>query len=559
LGTLTKIERDYLREQWRLFGPEAPTNDEATHALASDLEHDDDEGGEYDISLHGVHERASIATRLSAGWRACIQIRPTSQDVDPSNTQSTQAVIDIPADQIFQMLMVSFYHDETGSCRATAAFAPDLRTAVVLRCIVRITPAGHLVQNIDSSEISRVNERILQDSRSVYTNQLDISNQVWYKVLFSPDARYLSVIQSGPVFMADDEYHYLDGEFYHCSVAILEDLHPGDTNLLYQEIASTNLIDEIGGVTKPMAFHPSEPYLAIANTEAVYLWKFDEDDRHPRTLFWGRVDNLTFSSTGSFLAGEHSRSHTPVSFLVHYEQLHLLKRHDSMSESEEEASEGSSTYSMDPEDPGTEDEEEEKEEEEEDENGAESQQASVHDQMQSTHPASPPDLQSSPDTTAALTSTRTDFSLASVFAGTSTNVPRVQSAHDTHTIYTQSGLRHHSVLTTERRAGSITLQASSSTGTVQTADLLRVPKSVLDEGFHTTMIIPSTDSALLRLVLNQAPKATYRFGQAPAIQFPIVIDRRRESIPVTRTKRALGWEEQRRDGDKRLKSATQDP
>ncbi|GAB1317800.1 NACHT domain-containing protein [Madurella fahalii] len=541
----------YLREEHTLLGMQAGGVDAhpdpgaaASCPWDDESVHDTDSDSGSDISPLEACEKASIAARLSVGWRARIQIRPTSSSLGQSqNAQLIDVVVDMPWDQIFQMLMLTFYHEETGHFRAPAAFSRDLRTIVVLRCVVRLASDGYALQKIDSSGIRNTNEEILQRPRSIYAEQLDMSNQVWYAVSFSQDGRYFAAIRSGPISHVDTT-DSIPGEYYHCSVAVFKDIGcgNGDAELLYEEIASTGLMDEVGGVTKPVAFHPSAPYLAIGNSEAVYLWKFDVKDEAPRELFSGRIDNLTFSPTGTMLSGD--KGSLPVLYEVDYEMLRWDRSPPGeLSDNASESCQGDWTESGDYDFMAN--------FVDFDAEGLE--QIPAEDTKHVPSPA-PESHSSIACTTAGRSNIQGVLDLVGVVeAGRDALAPAIQSSNDSLVFSSASGM-HRSLLMTERSVGAIVLQATAADGTVKTADLLRVPKSVLEDGFHTTIINPTADSSSVRLVLNKAPEPTYVFGRSANIQFPIVIDRHKDSIPVVSTKRMVGWEEQSRVGRKRLKN-----
>ena len=419
--------------------------------------------------------------------------------------------------------MLTLYNLDRGQCSVPAAFSPDLKTIVVLRCVVRLTPDGHILQSIDSEAIRRSNDDIHQQPLSFLAGTLDLSDEVWYGVSFSPNGRYFAAIRSGPSCSTD--IYGSHGHYYDCSVAVFEDLshrNGGGKTLSYEEIAYTRLMDEIGGVSTPVTFHPLTPHLAIGNTEAVYLWEFGAQDEGPKKIFEGGIDNLTFSPTGSILGGE--RNSIPIWFEVDYENIRYYDMESPAMESPwEDVSETASDDTINDRPPKN--------------SNPTNTPVGLHNPISRT-PSPDPDPNIGLDPITALIKRKTDPTL-----------PTIQSSYQTLTLSTPTGTSH-SRLTTEHLTGAIILQATTDNNQpLQTADLLRLPQSILHEKFSTTIIINSTPS--IRLVLNKTLEPIYDFSRrcpTPTVNFPVVVDRCTDSIPVFGTKRSLEWKERPQGG-----------
>jgi len=523
-----------MREEWLFLGRVA--DNAANCDIDSECSYNTLCSQEDDIKVLDIPMKASMAASLSIGWRARIRIRATSLTDSPQLAEPIDVLVDLPPDHIFQMLMMTFYHMEIGKFRISATFSSDLKTVVLLRCIIRLRGDGYTIKNINSEDISNTNKAILQEPSSIYSSCWDLSNQVWYEVSFSQDNRYFAAICSGPMSLCDAD----ELEYYDCSVLIFKDSGIADDEPLYETIASSGRMEEVGGISKAIAFHPSAPYLAIGNSEAVYLWKFDNTDERPKKIFSGRIDNLAFSSTGSILSGDSASG--PVWFHVDYDSLRqdspfLEDDYDGRSEGDSSGWTGSDAS------PATCQEDEDSHHLNPDFVGA----VDVADH----HPL--PTCGTQNPTIAKPANALQTLHEVGILTMKDKHSPAIQSSGDSLTLTSESGVQR-SLLTTDNSAGAIIMQATAADGTTKVADLLRLPKSVLAEKSYTTVINPPAASPSVRFVLNKAPEPTYVFGRGARVQFPIVIERRKDDISIIGMKRLLDWGEDVRGSGKRLKS-----
>ncbi|XDG02481.1 hypothetical protein ABKA04_002096 [Annulohypoxylon sp. FPYF3050] len=105
----------------------------------------------------------------------------------------------------------------------------------------------------------------------------------------------------------------------------------------------------------------------------------------------------------------------------------------------------------------------------------------------------------------------------------------------------------------DKKNGMILMEAALPDGTVKVADLLRLPKSVVEEKLYATVDSLSKRSSSMKIVLNKAVESTYAFNRQSNVNFPIVVEREKSSIDVWSTKRSLDWPGHENNTPKRLK------
>ncbi|KAI1087239.1 hypothetical protein F5B19DRAFT_81119 [Rostrohypoxylon terebratum] len=296
---------------------------------------------------------------ICSDWKAHIHYQP----IGPPSSETRHhkdILICLPPEQIFHMLMMTFYIRCKGkeTYIIPVAVSQDLSTVGLLHCVVKLTPNDYILQNLQPSHIMNANKFFLEGPLSTigpmekyqevyFTPDLVLSTlelkeshrrrdicpqyslpsrgvpdgEIWMGITFSRDGKYLAVIRPVSGFLS---YAYLAMAFYpgvtlsysYCSVAIFENSVTGTnqpSQLHYAEISNLDggvgtEESYVGGVSKPLVFHPLAPYLAIATNKRVLLWKFDDAASKPISILKKGSNDMAFSQDGSTISGRHHYS-----------------------------------------------------------------------------------------------------------------------------------------------------------------------------------------------------------------------------------------------------------
>ncbi|KAI1446996.1 hypothetical protein F5Y02DRAFT_380803 [Annulohypoxylon stygium] len=508
---------------------------------------------QHDLYLSPAHLRNkakmadSRCLSICSGWQAHIQCRPTV----PSSSEPHHCrdmLICLPPEQIFHMLMMTFYIAHIGKERyiIPVAVSQDLHIVGLLHCVIKLTPNSYTLNYIHPSHIINANRFFLEGPLStigseeawegIYLSQdviasvikfktsqtlgfprpskTDPDSELWMRMAFSRDGKYLAIIRPRLSFHS---YTYLmfAGEghgsaSYHssCSITIFENLNTS-TNKSdqphYAEISHLNAIktDVIGGVNKILAFHPSEPCLAIANQYHVLLWRFNHPASEPRCIFNGEMNEMAFSTDGSVLSGKRKCQHedtglttnVPIFFKIDFElwQKEVVTSQLSCNAQGDvpPTSETNSGYK--------------------DRSISKSSVYGDHRPMElernnESLSSQEPDDSETLDKLAPYIHSSNALHAEPSFADDSNILgqhsqlilPWENSVLDISKRETQPFL-----VTEDKQNGMVLMETMLSDGTVKAADLLRIPKSVIEEKSHATIVNTSKESPSIKIVLNK--------------------------------------------------------
>ena len=311
-------------------------------------------------------------------------------------------------------------------------------------------------------------------------------------------------MRSGPV-LHQHKFDSRRGFICHgCSIAIYEDcsLEPAIPD--YQLLAQTVVMDEVGGVSKPLAFHPTLGILAAVLDESTYIWRFAEDldpslsmesmstctDDHLIEVYDQPLNDMTFSSCGQYLYGD------PV-----VEGLYcVVKDFDPITISLQSVLSTSLSDEADFE--------------------PEFYQISRASLLEVSHPA------------------------------LSSQVPSAQSSN-TIAVASTSGQLQQTVVSYFGANNAVVLQAIDRQGTLHIADLLRLPKSGHIGSSYPTVLSPIGKSEIIQMILNKALQETYSFLDSPGLVLPLVLEWRRDTISTFTHKRFICSVDEKEDSGRK--------
>jgi hypothetical protein len=470
------------------------TSSDATDSCDDDFEF-------YDVPRRQMREKIKLLDFYSVGWK----VRYQSWALYDKQSTVHDLETSLPERHIFNMLLTSFHSMAEGEFRIPICFSPDLLTLTIMQSVVRISTLGYVTQTLDDMILSSFHGLVRSAPSSLQTSILDMTDVVWYHAIFSTSCRVLAVVRSGRVPIDDTDCGLSRcPEYTDCSLAIFKDHASSNTDAPdYRRVAVQGPLATIGGVGRPVAFHPTDGVLAVVQDEKTYLWRFSSTGL-PRISVDGiydsaaekmieildePLDDMIFSPCGQYLLGN----------CLYYEDQPIV--------------------------------------------------ISVRNFTQE-HPEVKP-LQ--------------DLSLIHTSAGGNSGpshlaishlqMPPVQSAGSVVLTLTQTGRIQHSTLKQHDAESAIILSSVSQDGIVRTAELLRLPLSGSAGSSYPTLLNTSDgDGATIRIVLNKAARNTYNFEQSNGLVLPLILEREKKTIPTHTTKRELGWEDgEEKRAEKRMK------
>ena len=455
----------------------------------------EDEHEFYDVPRRQMREKIKLLDVHSVGWK----VRYQSWALYDKQSTVHDLEISLPERHIFNMLLASFHSMAEGEFRIPICFSPDLLTLTIMQSVVRISTLGYVTQTLDDVILSSFHGLVRSAPSYLQTSFLDMTDIVWYHATFSASCKVLAVVRSGRVPI--DETDCLQSRYpgyTDCSLAIFEDQASSNTDAPdYRLVAVQGPLATVGGVGKPVAFHPTDSVLAVVQDEKTYLWKFSNAGL-PRISVHGicdsmaeklievldePLDDMIFSTCGQYLLGN----------CLHCEDQPII--------------------------------------------------ISVRNFTQERPEVKPLQDLSLIHTSAGGNSGPSHLAISHL------QMPPVQSAGSVVLTLTQTGRIQQSTLKQYDADSAIILSSVSQDGTVRTAELLRLPLSSGAGSSYPTLLNTSDgDGATMRIVLNKAAQNTYNFEQSGGLVLPLILERRKETITTHTTKRELGWED---GGEKR--------
>ena len=427
-------------------------------------------------------DKTAIINSITSGWKA--RYRLWALDDGQKIVRDLQ--VGLPEDDIFDMLLMSFHGMKLGELNIPVSFSHDLETFSILHSVIRTSTHTCKLQKVDSPLLGKAQELVRHRAHLLQSTQLDLTDHIWYHASFSPNGVFLAVVRSGPVLhgeiLSEDCVEYMD-----CSIAIFEDRSSGEDAPDYQLIATLGPLEELGGVSKPLAFHTSQPILAIIHCGSTYIWQFADEPalvlssneslratvKNLLKIYDKPLDDITFSPCGRYLFGNHHSDCTApikIDLDAMRPQEHAKGLANSISSSAVSIrSQGANGYAY------------------------------------------------------------------------STKAPKAQSPNEV-IITAANGLSHRSTVKQYHKQGAVVLESIDQDGTLQCAELLRIPRSVCSGGSggsYTTLLNPFDDSKMIHMVLNKATQETYNFFNRRGLMLPLVVERNKDTIAVFTYQRQL--------------------
>ncbi|KAI0896148.1 hypothetical protein F4806DRAFT_52649 [Annulohypoxylon nitens] len=538
------------------------------------------------------------------GWKAHIQYQPTGSS-SPETRHHKDIFVCLPPEQIFHMLMMTFYIGYKGKDAyiIPVAASQDLSTVSLLHSVIKLTPNYYIFQGLQPSRIKNANKFFLEGPLSTigsmapeaqykeiqylsedlciftrnfmsfglkyassrFLSTMNPDSELWMKMTLSRDGRYLAIVRPSLGFqsytylkvtlIADDPPNY-----DYCSIVVFENMGTSTntpSQLHYAEIShvsSNTRHMSVGGVNKPLVFHPSEPYLAIASEHKVLLWKFDDTASEPTSIFEGILDDMTFSMEGSTLSGNHvhhnkytkETTKVPTSIQIdfdtwdrHMNTSHVFRngqddgssRHENSFDNKESHTAESASLKAD----------------------LLAMQDNTNDISFTQEKLTAKPLDNNVSSAICLSN---EFHVQPKYVANS-NIP---DRHSQTVLSLTDGIfdtperkMQPFAVAEDKKNGMILMEAALPDGTVKVADLLRLPKSIVEEKLYATVDSLSKRSSSMDIVLNKAVESTYAFNRQSNVNFPIVVEREKSSIDVWSTKRSLDCPDHENNAPKRLK------
>jgi hypothetical protein len=108
--------------------------------------------------------------------------------------------------------------------------------------------------------------------------------------------------------------------------------------------------------------------------------------------------------------------------------------------------------------------------------------------------------------------------------------------------YSVGGNAHLAVLQFHRDHGVLVFEDIDSLGTVRSSKVLRLPKSLSETNFRTSLWVPPSETEAFRIFLTKDVEQFHDFRVDNEMSFPIVVKRERSSIPPYKAPLILPWE-----------------
>ena len=442
-----------------------------------DSDFEDSNSIDNDIAREDMAKKAAIILSNSSHWSVRYQLWSLSG----GQSIIEDLMIDLPEYDISHMLFVSLHLMEIEELRVPVSFSSDLQTVMIMRSVIRITDGICRIQSLDNVLVLDALRQIQNRPQLLQTSHLDWSNQVWYCATFSQNGRFLATIRSGAALHG----HTFDSkgcfEYSGCSIAIYEDRSHNSATPKYHLFAQTDLFDEIGSVSKPLALHPSFSILATVLDEKTYAWRFTKQSSLRLLLedvsvcasgklveiYDQPLNDITFSSCGRYLYGSR--------FVENFDPITI-----------------------------------------------------------NLQPVFTTEL----STEAAQQSVVELLPISSLSPGSCGQVPSAQSPNNIVVASTSRQLQQ-TIVKHSNPESAVILQAVDRQGTLHTADLLRLPLSARIGSSYPTVLDPMGSSEMIHMVLNKAFQEKYSFSDCPGLVLPLVIQRRRDTVSTFVHKRSI--------------------
>ena len=427
-----------------------------------------------DLSRSEMAKRAALADSVSLGWR--VRWRLDSIGPRKSSDQDSFPIInfELPSEQVFNMLMMSFHDMDPCNVRIPVSFSPDLRKIAILQSAVEVSDHGYRLQRLDEDALKQANRCIREKPSRLQCVDPQLSKTMWQRSVFSPNGQVFAVFQSGEDPGEDGDFEYFD-----CSILIYSNDQSSSHSKRWRKINEKGPFDQVGGVKKPLVFHPVQKALVVIADNKTYLWNFERSSTPTRDylenpackeLYPRPLDDITFTDSGKYLFGVCDE-YGMVRFTM---PAGLLDAND--------------------------------------------------------HPQQPVGPIQAEETRI----TRHSRELAADLVASQIHA---QGPLDLSLSWAGDTVQHTALH--QYRNDSIVLTNLNMDGSERSAMLLRIPESVSEMGVSPTLLDPQGDSPVIRLVVNKAAQTKYDLMQNQSVVLPLIVERQKSTIETYTYKHSI--------------------